>query len=247
MGGGVVKLTVLGCDGSYAGAGGACTGYLVQGGGVNLWLDAGPGTLANLQQHLDLDAIDAVVLTHAHPDHWVDFLPYHNVIRYIRKRSGLPVWSPAKVRDLAEAVNGNLTHAVDWQAITARSRVELGGLRLSFSRTDHPPETLAVRVDEVGGPSFAFSSDTGPKWSLTDLGSGIDVALIEATLQTSEEGKVPHLSARQAGRQAATAGVRRLLLTHLPPGADAEQQLADARAVFAGPVEAVTTNGTYDL
>jgi ribonuclease BN (tRNA processing enzyme) len=107
-----VKLTVLGCDGSYAGAGGACTGYLVQGGGVNLWLDAGPGTLANLQRHVDLDAIDGIVLTHAHPDHWVDFLPYHNVIRYIRKRSGLPIWSPRKVRDLAEAVNGELTHSV---------------------------------------------------------------------------------------------------------------------------------------
>jgi ribonuclease BN (tRNA processing enzyme) len=242
-----VKLTVLGCDGSYAGAGGACTGYLVQGGGVNLWLDAGPGTLANLQRHVDLDAIDGIVLTHAHPDHWVDFLPYHNVIRYIRKRSGLPIWSPRKVRDLAEAVNGELTHAVDWQVIDARSHVELGGLRLSFSRTDHPPETLAVRIDELGGPSFAFSSDTGPKWSLGELGSGLDTALCEATLRPSEEGLAPHRSARQAGRMATDAGVGRLLLTHLPPGVDADAQLADARARFAGPVEVVTTNATYDL
>jgi ribonuclease BN (tRNA processing enzyme) len=242
-----MKLTVLGCDGSYAGPGGACTGYLVQGGGVNLWLDAGPGTLANLQRHIDLEALDGIVLTHAHPDHWVDFLPYHNVIRYIRKRSGLPIWSPAQVRDLAAAVNGNLTHAVDWQAINARSHVELGGLRMSFSRTDHGPETLAVRIDEVGGPSFAFSSDTGPNWTLTELGDGLDTVLVEATLRPEEEGRVQHLSARQAGAQASAAGARRLLLTHLPPGGDAAAQLALARALFDGPVDVVTTHASYDL
>jgi ribonuclease BN (tRNA processing enzyme) len=242
-----MKLTVLGCDGSYAGPGGACTGYLVQGGGVNLWLDAGPGTLANLQRHIDLEALDGIVLTHAHPDHWVDFLPYHNVIRYIRKRSGLPIWSPAQVRDLAAAVNGDLSHAVDWQAINGRSHVELGSLRLSFSRTDHGPETLAVRIDEVGGPSFAFSADTGPKWSLTELGDGLDVALMEATLRPEEEGRVQHLSARQAAEQASAAGARRLLLTHLPPGGDAEAQLGLARAVFAGPVDVVTTHASYEF
>jgi ribonuclease BN (tRNA processing enzyme) len=242
-----MKLTVLGCDGSYAGPGGACTGYLVHGGGVNLWLDAGPGTLANLQRHIDLEALDGIVLTHSHPDHWVDFLPYHNVIRYIRKRSGLPIWSPAQVRDLAEAVNGNLSHAVDWQAIDAHSHVELGDLRLSFSRTDHGPETLAVRIDERGGPSFAFSSDTGPKWSLTELGAGFDIALMEATLRPEEEGSVQHLSARQAGEQATAAGARRLLLTHLPPGGDADAQLAHARAAFDGPVEVVSMHGSYDF
>jgi ribonuclease BN (tRNA processing enzyme) len=242
-----MKLTVLGCDGSYAGPGGACTGYLVQGGGVNLWLDAGPGTLANLQRHIDLEALDGIVLTHAHADHWVDFLPYHNVIRYIRTRSGLPIWSPAQVRHLAAAVNGNLSHAVDWQAIDARSQVELGDLRLSFSRTDHGPETLAVRIDERGGPSFAFSSDTGPRWSLTELGRGFDVALMEATLRPEEEGSVQHLSARQAAEQATAAGVRRLLLTHLLPGGDAEAHRAHARAAFTGPVDVVTTHASYDL
>jgi len=242
-----MKLTVLGCDGSYAGPGGACTGYLVQGGGVNLWLDAGPGTLANLQRHIDLEALDGIVLTHAHPDHWVDFLPYHNVIRYIRKRSGLPIWSPAEVRDLAEAVNGNLSHAVDWQPIDGRSHAELGGLRMSFSRTDHGPETLAVRIDEAGGPSFAFSSDTGPAWSLTELGEGLGTVLVEATLRPEEEGRVQHLTARQAAEQATAAGASRLLLTHLPPGGDAAAQLAYARAVFDGPVDVVTTHASYDL
>lgn len=242
-----MKVTVLGCDGSYAGPDGACTGYLVQGGGVNLWLDAGPGTLANLQRHIDLDALDGILVTHAHPDHWVDLLPFHNVVRYIRKRSGLPVWSPRKVLDLTQAVNGDITHALDWHVIDARSIVELGDLRLSFSRTDHPPETLAVRVDETGGSTFAFSADTGPKWSLAELGTGLDAVLIEASLPIADEGTVQHLSGRQAGALATAAGARRLLLTHVQPGVDAERQLADARATFAGPAELVSTNSTYDI
>jgi ribonuclease BN (tRNA processing enzyme) len=240
-----VRLTVLGCSGSYAGPGSACTGYLVQGGGVNLWLDAGPGTLANLQEHVDLEAIDGVVITHAHPDHWVDLLPFHNVVRYIRKRSGLPVWSPRKVLELTRAVNGELTHALDWTVIDESSYVELGGLRLSFSRTDHAPETLAVRVDD-GERSLAFSADTGPAWSLARF-DRVDVALVEATLTTEQEGSVQHLSARQAGRLAAEAGAGRLLLTHLQPGTDADRQLVDARAEFTGPVELAVQHETYDL
>ncbi len=242
-----MKVTVLGCCGSYAAPGGACSGYLVQGGGVILWLDAGPGTLANLQRHIDLEDLDGVVLTHAHPDHWVDFLPYHNVIRYIRKRSGLPVWSPRRVRELVEAVNGNLTHAVDWHVIDESSHVEAGGLRLSFARTDHGPETLAVRVDDVAGGSLGYSADTGPAWSLAELGRGLDAALVEATFPIEDEGRFQHLSARQAGLQATAAGVGRLLLTHIQPGLDPDRQVADARAVFDGPIEAVTTNATYEI
>lgn len=242
-----MKLTVLGCCGSYAAPGGACSGYLVQGGGKNLWLDAGPGTLANLQRHIDLDDLDGIVLTHAHPDHWVDLLPFHNVVRYIRKRSGLPVWSTKRVLELTQEVNGKLGDAVDWTVVDARSHVELGGLRLSFSRTDHGPETLAVRVDEVGGPSLGYTADTGPAWPLSNLGPGLDAALVEASMPVEAEGSVQHLSGRQAGRAATKAGVGRLLLTHIQPGVDPERQVADARGEFAGPVEAVETNATYEI
>jgi ribonuclease BN (tRNA processing enzyme) len=242
-----MRLTVLGCSGSFAGPGGACSGYLVRGGGVSLWLDAGPGTLANLQEHIDLDAIDGIVISHSHPDHWVDLLPYHNVVKYIRKRSGLPIWTTKRVQELTEAVNHEIGHEFDWTVIDESSRIELGGLRMSFSRTDHPPETLAVRIDEAGGPSIAYTADTGPEWSLSELGSGFDAALVEASLPIEYEGQVQHLSGRQAGIDASRAGVQRLLLTHVQPGVDAARQLADAQTEFDGPAELVASHLTYEI
>jgi ribonuclease BN (tRNA processing enzyme) len=238
---------VLGCTGSYPGPGTACSGYLVQGGGVTLWLDAGPGTLARLQEHIDLDEIDGIVLTHAHPDHWTDVLPWHIAARYIRTRTGVPVFSPARVRELATEVNGRLGPTTDWSAVSSGDRVGIGGLTVSFSRTDHGPETLAVRVEEAGGGSLGYSADTGPDWSLDRLGDHIDLMLCEASLTTDQERSVQHLSARQAGELARQADVGQLVVTHFPPGVDTARQQADAAEAFGRPVARATEGATFTV
>ncbi|HWH33927.1 MAG TPA: MBL fold metallo-hydrolase [Acidimicrobiales bacterium] len=242
-----LAVTVLGCDGSYAGPGGACSGYLVEGDGAAIWLDAGPGTLANLQRHLDLDRLDAVVLTHAHPDHWVDVLPYHNAVRYLRPRTGVKVFSPPAVRRLAAEVNGTLEPALDWTDVHDGSQVAVGGLALRFSRTDHPPETLAVRVDTAAGASVGYSADTGPGWSLSELGTGLDLVLCEASLAPGDERRVQHLSAAQAGTSARAAGARHLVITHLQPGVDPERSRADASEAFGLPVDLAAIGRRYEV
>ncbi len=242
-----LALTVLGCSGSYAGPGGACSGYLVQGDGVSVWLDAGPGTLANLQRHIDLDDLDAVVLTHAHPDHWVDVLPYHNAIRYLRPRTGMRVFSPPEVRRLAGEVNGRLEPALDWTDVHDGSTAHVGGLALRFSRTDHGPETLAVRVDDSSGASLGYSADTGPGWSLSELGLGLDLALCEASLEPEHERRVQHLSAAQAGTSARAARVHHLVITHLQPGVDPDRSRSDASAAFGLPVDIAEIGSRYEV
>ena len=121
--------------------------------------------------------------------------------------------------------------------IDPSSEVTIGDQRWSFALTDHPVETLAVRVDS-GGRSFAFSSDTGPGWDFRSLGEGIHLAMCDAShSRDHEEEGIPHMSARQAARAAAVAGAGRLVLTHLAPGCDPDAQLAEASAVFDGEVD----------
>jgi ribonuclease BN (tRNA processing enzyme) len=240
-----LSVTVLGCSGSYPGPENACSGYLVRSGTTSVWLDAGPGTLANLQTHIGLPDVDALIVSHHHPDHWTDIEGFFVGCRYVIGRSGIPVYAPRGLEGLLR-VGPSTNPTFEWHHITDKSTVTIGGMTFTFSRTDHIYETLAVRVDQ-GGRSLGYSADTGPKWSLEALGPGLHLALCESTFLQDREGSYPHLSAGQAGATAKAAGVERLLLTHLWPTIDRRQALADATATFGRPVELAAVNQTYSV
>jgi ribonuclease BN (tRNA processing enzyme) len=241
-----LSVTVLGCSGSFAGAGGACSGYLVQGAGTTVWLDAGPGSLGNLQRHVALADLDAIVLSHSHPDHWLELPVVRNALRYVLELEGVPVFGTAETHAMAKTLSGELEPTFDWTTVTDRASVEIGGLRFSFSETDHPVETMAVLV-EGEGRSLAYSADTGPAWSVDRLRRDVDLFICEASLAIEHEGMAPHLSGRQAGAMARAAGVARLVITHVVPGADAAQHRLDAEAAFGAPVEVATLHTRYDI
>lgn len=245
-GGEEYSLTVLGCSGTYAGPGQACTGYLVRANGRSIWLDAGPGTLGALQEHVGLDQLDAIVLTHSHPDHWLELPVARNALKYILGRSGVPVYGTTETRAMALAVAGDLEPTFDWTDLADGSDLDVVGVRLRCARTDHPVETLAVRLDHADR-SLVFSADTGSGWSPATLGDGIDLLLCEASLADRDEDQAPHLTGRQAGVLAAEADVARLVLTHIVPGVDPEQQRRDASAAFDGPVELAKPGATYAI
>jgi ribonuclease BN (tRNA processing enzyme) len=242
-----IAITVLGASGSYPSPGGACSGYLVEGAGTRLWLDAGSGTFANLQRHLpDLGALDGIILSHAHPDHWADVLGYQVVVRYIKKRKGVPTFGPPDLRVVLEAIHGPVGPHLDWTSVSDGMTATVGGLGLTFSRTDHQGETYAVRID-AGGASVGYSADTGTGWSLSALGPGLDLALCEATLEPDDAGSIPHLTAAEAGTTAKEAGVRRLVLTHFQPGVDVERAQRLGSEAFGAPVEVAVEGACFEV
>jgi ribonuclease BN (tRNA processing enzyme) len=238
-----LTVTVLGCSGSFPAAGGACSGYLVDDGTTRLWLDAGSGTLAQLQRHVALRDVDALVLSHEHPDHWTDLEGWHNVLRFVLDKRSFPVYAPAGLR---RHVYDDMEPWIAWNDIADGVEVEVGGLSLTFSRTDHGPETLAVRVDAAGS-SLGYTADTGPGWSVEALGGGLDRVLAEATVPPEMEGTLQHLSARQAGESARAAKAAALTLTHLWPTLDAERARAEGSDAFGAEVEVAAVGRRWEL
>lgn len=247
----MLAVRILGCSGSYAEPGGACTGYLIESPEAKVWLDAGPGSLGNLQRWCSLAELDAIVLTHAHPDHWLEIPVVANALGWYEIRERVPVFSNAHMAGTAIDFLGAdvVEQTFDWQIVTADSSVEVGDQRWVFDDTTHYVPTLAACVS-AGGHTLAFSADTGPEFSfrrLSERVGHIDLALVESTFadRAGNEGTL-HLAAAEAGSLAAEVGVGKLLLTHLSPGEDPGDHLARAASTFSGPIEAVTVGEAYD-
>jgi ribonuclease BN (tRNA processing enzyme) len=241
-----LRVTILGSSGTYAGPRQACSGYLLRSGRTTVLLDAGPGTLANLQEHVALDQLDAVVVSHAHPDHWLEVPVMRNALRYVIEVEGIDLFSTSETLDMAERICQNqLRPTFRPQLITDRSEFSIGDLSFRCSRTDHPPETLAMRVDWSSG-SFGYSADTGPGWSIDELGRGLDLGIIEATyLDRDAPAEGVHLSAHQAGTAAREADVKRLVITHVQPTGSPSASEAEATDAYGAAVEAARPHQTY--
>lgn len=238
-----LELTVLGCCGTYAKPGGACSGYLVRDDSTRVWVDAGPGTLANVQRHVSFDDIDALVLSHDHPDHWTDLEGFYNVCRFITERRGFPVYAPPGLRDKTYE---DTSEYLDWHDVGDGDSLGIGSLSFTFSRTDHGPPTVAMRI-EGAGRALGYSADTGPGWSPVALGDRLDALLCEATFQAEQEGVAQHLSARQAAAKAREAGVDRLLLTHIWPTLDPARSLDEGSEAFGSEVTLAATGEAYEI
>lgn len=224
-----LEVTVLGSSGMYATRERACAGYLLDAGGKKVLLDCGAGVWRNLLDHSDQRGIDAVILSHRHPDHVSDlFMLLHaRLYGQAEPLPEIPLWAPAETLERLTAFSKELDQGFRLASISPGDRLSVGEAAFSFFPMAHPPDTLGVRV-ESDGAVLAYSSDTGPTADLEALAAGAHVFLCEATLQDSDESWEGHMSATQAGAAAARAGASKVVLTHLPPGRDAGLSLTEA-------------------
>ena len=235
-----MELTFLGVGGGWARPGGAASGYLVRDEGVNLWIDAGTGTMANLQRHVPLDQVHAVAISHQHFDHFLDLYPFW-LSRWWgdgAKPGPIPLFAPPGMFEHAAQLEPKLGDAFQLHEIEPGRGFEAGPFQVHTAPMNHPVPTLGMRL-EANGASLAYSADTGPTDELVQLSRGADLLLCEATwLEMRPEWSPIHLTATQAGQHAAGADVGRLVLTHIWPATDRRESEARAREAFGGPVVA---------
>ncbi len=243
---GEFAVTVLGCSGSYGSPGVPCSGYLVRAGGVNLWVDCGNGTLPNLQRHVDPASIDAIVITHSHPDHCVDLFGMHVLAAYGLERSGIPVLAAPEVDARMQPLARDWANTFAWQEVADGDDASVGAAQLRFSRTDHPVPTVAVEI-RAAGKRFVYTADTGPSWSPAVFEPGADLLLSEATYLHGDRRSPIHLSARQAGELARDARARRLVLTHLWPTIDPARARTEGADAFGDAVTLAAVDDHYTL
>jgi ribonuclease BN (tRNA processing enzyme) len=199
----------------------------VAAGGTSILLDAGPGTFAELQRHIDPGRIDAVVLTHAHPDHWTDLESLATWAGYGPGRQCfrgegpghdpshdrvLRIYAPPGLRERSSYAPAAW---LEWREVVAPTRLTIG------------------------------SADSGPRWTVAEFGPSVDVFLCEAAYTQEHEGSLLHLSGREAGEMARAAGVGRLILTHRWPTVSANDVRREAELAFGLPVEQASMGAVF--
>ncbi len=248
-----MRLTILGCNGTYPTPGRPSSGYLIQTDLMTVWLDCGTGTFAALQEHIDPTSVDAIIISHEHVDHCVDVLPFSYARRYGHPDlPAVPVYAPASVFERFEALIGRKGSAVfdalDFHRVDRSTELEIGDLQVSFFPANHPVPTVAVRIATEQG-SVVYTADTGVAEGMATWAEGADLLLAEASYLGAPQDKPwpHHLTASEAGQLAASTNAGRLVLTHLWPTNDADVATKEASEVFDGDVIAATPGMIIEL
>ncbi|MER7520744.1 MBL fold metallo-hydrolase [Streptomyces sp. NPDC126499] len=264
-----LRVTVLGSATPYPAAGNPCSGYLLEGGGVRVWVDAGSGTLGELRRYVALGDLDAVWISHLHADHCADLLTAFYGLLYadVRRDAPLPLFGPPGTADRLAGFLTNGPHRSPVESAFAFTesydgqRTRLGGLTLLTRAVEHgglPAFGLRVEAGEGADVEtsegaregakgaepvvFAYSGDSEPCPALTELACGSDLLLCEA------DGAGPgHHTPEEAGRTAADAGAGRLLVTHVGPAIAPEAAVREAAGAFGGPVEYAAPGRTFTV
>jgi ribonuclease BN (tRNA processing enzyme) len=255
-----MRLTVLGGCGAWPEAGQACSGFLVEHDDFRLLIDLGYATVPRLLELVAPDQVDAVYISHGHPDHCADLNPLLRA-RALGGAAGselalrddpappLPVYAPPGALDAVLALDrpAMLAAAYTLHEFTPGTSLDIGPFTAETRLLPHWMPNAGLRLTG-GGTVIAYTGDTGPSPDIAPLARGADLLVAEASFVD----RVPadnqrHLSsARYCGQQAAQAGAGHLMLTHLMPGTDHHTAWAAARAGYDGEISIATPGLVLD-
>jgi ribonuclease BN (tRNA processing enzyme) len=235
-----MKIQVLGGCAAWPAPGIPCGGYLVTAEGFRLLLDPGYGTMVQMPEGVSPLDIDAVYVSHGHPDHFADIHPLLRA-RVLEQGSDprLPIYALPGSLDRVLSLDGlgELDRAFELAEFTAGDRFDVGPFRAITRSLPHFVPNAGIRI-EHDEESLVYTGDTGPDPGIAELANGADTLIAEATFPDVVPDRYrPYLStAVEAAKNATAASVSRLMLTHLWPGSTPDASLAAARGHYVGEV-----------
>lgn len=251
-----MRITVIGCSGSYPGPDSPASCYLLEADdGDRTWrvlLELGNGSLGALHNHIDPLSVDAVLVSHLHPDHYMDLCGYYVLRRYgpTGPQPPIPVWGPPGIADrMAYAYDLPLDPGMreDFDFHEYAGPFEIGPFTVEPVAVDHPVAAFGLRIS-AGGATFGYSGDTAPCEGLDRVAHGVPLLIAEASFREGDDNPPHiHLTGADCGSVAKRMGVGRLVLTHIPPWFDKARALEEATGVFDGAVELARPGAVYEL
>ena len=249
-----MQLTVLGAGPAYTdreGASGAC--YLVSQAGTTILLDLGQGSFPRIFRWIRPEDLDAVVVSHLHPDHFIDLVPLRHYLRYeFEPPRMVRVLGPADLGGRLDAVHASPGFAAEslQLEILGEGSHRVGEMLVEGRLVTHTDESYAVRVAPASGegPGLVYSGDCGCAEDIAPLVRPGDTLLAEVSFGAGPVPRsVAHLDGPAVGRLATSTRAGRVLLTHLLMGRDADAAVTSCRAEYTGPVEMVWPGSRLDI
>ena len=242
-----MHLTVIGAGPAYSdlpGSAGAC--YLVKAGGQSLVLDLGHGAFSGLVRRIEPVELQAVLVSHLHPDHFIDLVPLRHYLRYQRDPAErVRVIAPRALPTRLDGLHGTKEFcraSLDIEALSP-GVLQVGGFTVEVASVVHDGDSYAFRVtatDQPGAAGLVYTGDCGRVDELRPLIRPGDTLLSEVSFGPGPaDPKAAHLDGPMVGRLAAVTGAARVLLTHMLMGCDPAATIASVKAQFDGEVELV--------
>lgn len=231
-----MKITVLGNQGPFCGAGGAASGYLLETELTKILIDCGSGVLSNLQKVCKIEQLDAIILSHLHNDHMSDMGVLKYAISVSRVRpfetaiDSIPVYCPLNPMKDFDSIDNNVFEV---NVINRSLNFSIKDIDFSFAQMEHPVETYAIKATS-NGKVFVYSGDTIYNTKLIEFSKNADLLLTDAGYTDKHDVgvKLVHMTARENGIIANETKVKKLLLTHFWPTDDLSVHLKEAKEEF---------------
>ena len=243
-----IRVTVLGSGTCVPSLTRSACAVLMTVGGSRLLFDAGPGSMRRLlEAGVRVHTLSHVCISHFHPDHTGELAALIFANKYpdaSLRRDPLTMIGGPGFQDFMMRLEGVYGAWIRLDAgmlerleapPDGRLRYAGEGWTLETMPVRHNPESVAYRLAVEGGPSVVYSGDTDYSENLVSLARDTDLLICEAA--RPDEHPVPgHLTPSMAGRMAAEAGVRRLMLTHFYPDCEDVDLAAQCRRTYTGPI-----------